>query len=611
VVESGGSAYRDQLSDPLAINLNIIPKIGKLEFMRGSLTKISIPELLRTIYIERHTGELILEQGEIKKQIYFELGQIVFATSNQEHDRLGQTLIRYGKLTPTQLSQFLEVMKPEFHLGQLLVANQILTERELTAYLTFQITDIIYSLFNWTVGDYEFASEVENSPPEDLKLRFSTATIILEGVRRIADFAVVRRGLGDLNRLIAPNSSPLLRLQAITLKPLERQVLELVTRPMDLLQILIAVPEATRNVLQAAYGLLATGLLQQTSAPEISPRTGRFVVPQNVRRQAASAAPPQYTAQTTAPQQPASPALDSTPPPAAPAASNVAQNTIANTSNDVTKEIAAMRQRLLTGDPYTILGLKPPASAVELRDAYYRLAMWFHPDRFIQWPRQVREEIEQIFNRLTESYNMIRASTTVAARPGAAKAPTPIMPPPATTTGMLPPNSTSPNTNLLAQTLPNQTANPRSTANSYREFSYPGFGATPASGEGKDNVQSAQLEKAISDLLQYLDGRKAPLFVADSLALLFKTKAPVHIEWSKLVDILAGWARQKATITRQPVYKILISVVSSVRHAEKSRVLPELESQKFYSNLIQSLAGCCPPQERPFFYAEVTIEPDI
>jgi hypothetical protein len=574
--------------------------------MRGSLTKISIPELLRTIYIERHTGELILEQGDIKKQIYFELGQIVFATSNQEHDRLGQTLIRYGKLTPTQLSQFLEVMKPEFHLGQLLVANQILTERELTAYLTFQITDIIYSLFNWTVGDYEFASEAENSPPEDLKLRFSTATIILEGVRRIADFAVVRRGLGDLNRLIAPNSSPLLRLQAITLKPLERQVLELVTRPMDLLQILIAVPEATRNVVQAVYGLLATGLLQQTSAPEISPRTGRFVVPQNVRRQAASAAPPQYTAQNTSPQQPVAPIPEA----ATRSTTATAQSTSAEqitSPNDVTKEIAAMRQRLLTGDPYTILGLKSPASAVELRDAYYRLAMWFHPDRFIQWPRQMREEIEQIFNRLTESYNMIRASTTVAARPGAAKAPTPIM----AGTGMLPASPNSTNTNLLAQTLPNRSGTSRSASNNYREFSYPGFSANAANNEAKESVQTAQLEKAISDLLQYLDGRKAPLFVADSLALLFRTKAPLHIEWSKLIDTLAGWARQKAMITGQPVYKTLIGVINSIRHAEKSRVLPELEPQKFYSNLIQSLASCCPPQERPFFYAEVTIESDI
>ena len=125
--------------------------------MQGSLTTVCLPDLLRTIYMERRNGQLILTQDSVKKEIYFELGQIVFATSNQKEDRIGEALVHHGKLTREQLTQFLATLSKGKRLGRALVEYGVLTDRELITYVTFQLIDIIYSLFSWTLGNYEFA----------------------------------------------------------------------------------------------------------------------------------------------------------------------------------------------------------------------------------------------------------------------------------------------------------------------------------------------------------------------------------------------------------------------------------------------------------------------
>src|SRR5947208_2989538 len=109
--------------------------------MQGTLTTTCLPDLLRSIYTKRRTGELILSQGNVKKQIFFELGQIVFAASNRREDRIGEALVRHGKLTREQLEPFLGTLGRGKHLGKALVERGVLTDRELISYVTFQLMD--------------------------------------------------------------------------------------------------------------------------------------------------------------------------------------------------------------------------------------------------------------------------------------------------------------------------------------------------------------------------------------------------------------------------------------------------------------------------------------
>jgi hypothetical protein len=580
--------------------------------MQGTLTTICLPDLLRSIYMERRTGELVLKQGDVKKQIFFELGQIVFAASNRKEDRLGEALVRHGKLTREQLEQQLETLEGGKHLGKTLVERGVLNDRELITFVTFQLIDIIYSLFTWTLGDYEFAEGEHNRAPEELKLRLSTATIILEGVRRIEDFDVIRRGLGDLNRLIALTTSPLLRLQSITLKPLERQILDLVVpQPMDILRLLILAHEQPQRVLQALYGLLSVGLLQQAAAGELSYTTGKYTIPAEIQKQAETTALEEQ-AHLAVPQRPEEDPLQ--------------------------VEIAAIKARIAGQNQRAILGVGPKATADEIRNAYYRLATKFHPDKFIQSPRHIRADIDFIFARLTDTYNGIRS--TLTAIPDSREVPEQRTAPQSTYTAYQSQNYQSqPGRSGYIQPDPRASIAPQSPPQGYK--TNPGYQSRPLDNDlttssssnpsinqassrsseeleypryqlhklpqrsGTTKRENLDVETALNDLIDYLDDRKAPLFVADSLSMLLRTQAPFHIEKTRVVETVVIWARQKSSVTGRPLHETLIDVLSSIKHAEQARVIQDFDPNLFYSSFIRELASHCPPSETQYFLAKV------
>ena len=74
---------------------------------RGDL-KDNLPHLLAAFYNAKETGELGLMKGQVKKIIFFEGGFPVFALSNLVADRLGQFLVRAGKIDEETLEQAAE-----------------------------------------------------------------------------------------------------------------------------------------------------------------------------------------------------------------------------------------------------------------------------------------------------------------------------------------------------------------------------------------------------------------------------------------------------------------------------------------------------------------------
>lgn len=427
--------------------------------MTGRLTTIGVPDLLRRAYSERFTGELLLSRGDEQKQIYFETGNIVFAASNQPADRIGTSLLRQGLITQDDFNRILAQAHEGKRFGQALVEAGLMSERDLITNITFQVLDIIYSVFNWTTGAFEFIPG-EHRVAEELKLKLTTASIILEGVRRIEDFGIIRRGLGDLNRFIAPSSSPLLRLQTMTLKPFERQLLELITQPLDLLHILVVVSSPPAATLKAIFGLISAGVLEQTEPPTLSRDTGKFELPAALRPVI-----PLATPTTTSQAQPA-----------------------------YSPDYAAFRSRLdelwariRLNNPHLILNVPVGAALEDINFAYLRLADQFHPDRFLTAPIPLRREVEEAFRHIVQSFEYLRQQALQVrlqrttgrfmAVPGA-------IPGLARTTGAYPaaPTAPAPPPARAAARTPN-----------------------PVKPTG-----NAEVDAAIDDLLAYLDDQKAP-----------------------------------------------------------------------------------------------------
>lgn len=72
------------------------------------------------------------------------------------------------------------------------------------------------------------------------------------------------------------------------------------------------------------------------------------------------------------------------------------------------KEIIELERSLDTLDHFAVLGVKPGASAADVKTAYYNASRRFHPDRYFgKNLGSFRARMERIFRRLTDAHNVL------------------------------------------------------------------------------------------------------------------------------------------------------------------------------------------------------------
>jgi len=152
--------------------------------LTGSLNDVYLSEILEQLHSTRATGMLTLEQGNLVKSIYLKDGQIVFTSSNLETDRLGEMLLRAGKLSYQQHEESIKMLKTTGkRLGAVLVELGFLTPKELFEGLKYQVQEILYSLFLWKEGRYRFTPG--ELPRHVIPLEIEILTLITEAIKRI------------------------------------------------------------------------------------------------------------------------------------------------------------------------------------------------------------------------------------------------------------------------------------------------------------------------------------------------------------------------------------------------------------------------------------------
>lgn len=151
---------------------------------RGSLADSDVAALFGRIAAEELTGWLTFRRGGVEKAIVFEGGAPVLAGSNQPEDRMGEMLVRQGRLSAEQQSRSTQILLATGRrLGVVLVEMGLIRPSELGPLVRRHYEEIIYSLFAWELGDWTLEPD-RPEKEETVLLEQPAAAVLLEGIRR-------------------------------------------------------------------------------------------------------------------------------------------------------------------------------------------------------------------------------------------------------------------------------------------------------------------------------------------------------------------------------------------------------------------------------------------
>ncbi len=162
-----------------------------------SLAENDFPDLIQALHQRRWTGTMALTQMGHVKSVMVQDGRLVFASSSSRDDRLGELLLRRGRITLQQYYDASKAIGKGKRLGAALVEQGALEPTDLVKAVVEHTQEVIYSVFQWTEGFYRLKDGLAGE--ETITLKMSTPDLILEGIRRIEAWSRIERGVGGLD----------------------------------------------------------------------------------------------------------------------------------------------------------------------------------------------------------------------------------------------------------------------------------------------------------------------------------------------------------------------------------------------------------------------------
>jgi tetratricopeptide (TPR) repeat protein len=172
---------------------------------KGRLRDTPFLKLLMDLYTEKATGILRVTNGAEVKIIYISSGKPIFAASNLPSDRMGALVLRLKLVTEEQLDTALqEVMKTGERLGTVLVNMNVITPEQLYELVLKQVSEIIYSVFEFEDAEYTFIENVQFSN-EVITLDLSLWELLIEGVKKKYSPDKLKEIIGTTNTILHKN----------------------------------------------------------------------------------------------------------------------------------------------------------------------------------------------------------------------------------------------------------------------------------------------------------------------------------------------------------------------------------------------------------------------
>jgi tetratricopeptide (TPR) repeat protein len=175
---------------------------------RTNLNILDLPNIFQSLADNRRTGTLKVKAGTQEKSVYFKDGAVQMVHTPLKSTILGEALIKTKSITEETLLRAIEQQrKTQKRLGETLIDMGAITEAQLVAALTFQISEEVCELFTWENLHCEF---IPGEPlPGSLSLDAYTSQIslnagalMMEAARRIDEWELIKRSLPSMQDVL-------------------------------------------------------------------------------------------------------------------------------------------------------------------------------------------------------------------------------------------------------------------------------------------------------------------------------------------------------------------------------------------------------------------------
>jgi DNA-binding response OmpR family regulator/DnaJ-domain-containing protein 1 len=335
-----------------------------------TISEFTIPQQLQTLYRNKATGLLHLQQGDAKKIIYIENGYPIFARSNVLKECLGRMLVAEGTITQVDCDASVERSKESGRLqGTILIEMGLLTPEELHAALVRQVTRKLLATFAWHDGTWQFV------PAKDIKknvtrIKLTPANLIMQGIgeywslKQLDDFL-----FPYMEDYLKQSTNPLYRFQDIELSQRGEQFFKRCIGIKTMASLLENHPLARREVQRIIAALLISEMVERQATPEqmdaqeLEGAAGIKIIDEKLRTR-----------------------------------------------------ILEDYRRIMDTDYFEALGIARNSGTTEARRAYYKLAKEYHPDRFLGsgLSKEMSSKVREMFQYITQAYTVLSNPDTCA-----------------------------------------------------------------------------------------------------------------------------------------------------------------------------------------------------
>ncbi len=231
--------------------------------LKGNIKNISLPTILAHLNRNRKTGTLVVQTLIFTKKVYLNKGDAIFASSTYEDDRLGEMLIKAGKITMEQYDKSVEILKKSGkRLGAILVENGHITPKDLFWGVKYQVREIIYSLFLLEEAEFEF---IEGQIPsnEVITLKMSMGNLIYEGAKKIDNWTRIKNEMPSMETVLKLSSDPVTLFQNVELSPQDRKMLSIIDGTKTIKELIDSSWIGSFEGLKILYVLWSIGVIEE------------------------------------------------------------------------------------------------------------------------------------------------------------------------------------------------------------------------------------------------------------------------------------------------------------------------------------------------------------